>query len=217
MSDINVAALLVVALLGYLIGSIMFAIIISKFFFKKDIRTLGSGNAGMSNMMRIFGKKIGITTFIGDTLKGTAAVLLGRLLAEQLFAANDITILLSGFIGAFAVVIGHMFPLYFGFKGGKGVATGVGCVFGLYPPIAPFLLIIFYLVFKTTKMFSMGSIVATACLPVIQLVLNLVGVTQYETLGIVLSVILAGMVIFMHRQNIKRIVTGTEAKYKNEP
>ncbi len=214
MSEINLIALVVAAVAGYLLGSVMFAIIISKFVFKKDVRTLGSGNAGMSNMMRNFGKKIGIITFIGDTLKGTSAVLLGRLMAEKLFLANDITILLAGFIAAFAVVLGHMFPLYFGFKGGKGVATGVGCVFGLYPPIAPFLLIIFYVVFKTTKMFSMGSIIATICLPIIQIVLNAIGVAQYDYLGIALSAVLAAMVIVMHHQNIKRIVTGTEAKYK---
>ncbi len=213
MLEINFIAIIVSALIGYLIGSVMFAVIISKYKYGSDIRTMGSGNAGMSNMMRNFGKKAGIATFAGDMLKGTVSVVVANLVTTYLFNGNEITVLLATYIAAFANVIGHMFPIYFGFKGGKGVATGVGCVMGLYPPIAPVLLIIFYVVFKTSKMFSLGSIVATACFPLIQLLLNVLGLTDFSLLAILLSTVLSLMVIGMHYQNIKRLVTGTETKY----
>ncbi len=212
---INYLALIVAAVVGYLLGSVMFAVIISKYFYGSDIRTLGSGNAGMSNMMRNFGKKAGMVTFLGDTLKGAFSVALCTLLAAFAFNGDELTIMLSSYVAAYATVLGHMFPIYFGFKGGKGVATGVGCVMGLYLPVAPILLIIFYVVFKTSKMFSLGSIVATFCFPIIQLVLNAVGFTDFEPIAIVLSAVLSAMVIGMHYQNIKRIVTGTETKYKS--
>ncbi len=214
MTEVNILALIVSAVIGYLVGSIMFAIIISKYKYGTDIRTLGSGNAGMSNMMRNFGKKAGFATFAGDMLKGTFSVVVSASIAAYLFNANELTIMLSAYIAAFANLFGHMCPIYFGFKGGKGVATGVGSVMGLNPPLAPVLLIIFYVVFKVTRVFSLGSIVATLCFPVIQIVLNLLNITDYSLLTIILSAVLSAIVIGLHYQNIARIIKGTEAKYK---
>ncbi len=214
MSEVNIFALIVAALIGYFVGSIMFAVIISKHRYNTDIRTIGSGNAGMSNMMRNFGKKAGFATFAGDMLKGTFSVVISTLIVTHLLNANEITILLAGYLASFTNILGHMFPIYFGFKGGKGVATGVGCIMGLYPPIAPILLIIFYVVFKTSKMFSLGSIVAALCFPVILIVINLTNITQISLLEILLSAAISLMVVGMHHQNIIRIATGTEAKYK---
>ncbi len=198
---------------GYLLGSIMFAIVISTLKYKQDIRTLGSGNAGMSNMMRNFGKKAGIVTFVGDVLKGMTSVMLASFLAENLFMVDEFILLICGYLAAFAAVFGHMKPLYYNFKGGKGVATGLGCMLGLFVPLAPVLLIVFFIAFKTSRMFSVGSIAASLFAPVALLVLKVTGLVEFHWLDIVLTAILAGIIVFMHHENIKRILNGTETRY----
>ncbi len=199
--------------IGYLLGSIAFAVVISKFFFGKDIRKLGSGNAGMSNMMRNFGKKAGIATFIGDVVKGMGAVVISSQLAYQLFEQSDFMVMLVGYVGAFAAVLGHLFPIYYGFKGGKGVATGLGCMLGVYLPLAPILLIVFFIAFKTSRMFSVGSIVAALFAPVGLLAIKLSGLADLYALDIILTAALAAIIILMHHQNIRRILEGTETRY----
>ena len=120
------AALLLAAICGYLLGSVNPAIIIGRLIYKKDIRKLGSGNAGMTNVMRNFGKKSAALTLICDIAKGLIAVLLGRLLFILLAPASSLDY--GAYIGAVSAVAGHMFPVYFGFKGGKGVATVGGAI-----------------------------------------------------------------------------------------
>ncbi len=120
----DVMKLLLTLIIGYLLGSISTGVILSRVFGHKDIRNQGSGNSGTTNMLRVMGKKFALLTFAGDLLKGIIAVLIGKaLLGTQ---AGEI-------IGAFGAILGHNFPLYFGFKGGKGIATSFGCLLIVFP------------------------------------------------------------------------------------
>lgn len=121
----DVMKLLLTLVIGYLLGSISTGVILSRVFGHKDIRNQGSGNSGTTNMLRVMGKKFALLTFAGDLLKGIIAVLIGKaLLGTQ---AGEI-------VGAFGAILGHNFPLYFGFKGGKGIATSFGCLLIVFPP-----------------------------------------------------------------------------------
>ena len=120
----DVMKLLLTLVIGYLLGSISTGVILSRVFGHKDIRNQGSGNSGTTNMLRVMGKKFALLTFAGDLLKGIIAVLIGKaLLGTQ---AGEI-------VGAFGAILGHNFPLYFGFKGGKGIATSFGCLLIVFP------------------------------------------------------------------------------------
>ncbi|MEI3407150.1 MAG: glycerol-3-phosphate acyltransferase [Christensenellales bacterium] len=120
----DVMKLLLTLIIGYLLGSISTGVILSRVFGHKDIRNQGSGNSGTTNMLRVMGKKFALLTFAGDLLKGIIAVLIGKaLLGTQ---AGEI-------VGAFGAILGHNFPLYFGFKGGKGIATSFGCLLIVFP------------------------------------------------------------------------------------
>ncbi len=212
MADVNLLPIVMSVVISYLVGSIMFAVLISKGIYKQDIRTLGSKNAGMSNMMRNFGKKAGIGTFVGDLLKGTVAVVVSSQIGSA-FDGNELTVVLCTFLGALGAMFGHMFPLYFGFKGGKGVATGVGCVFGVNPVVAPILLIIFFIAFKSTGYFSVGSIAGTVAFPILHPLYSMLVGVQLLPVELFLSVVLSGIVVFMHRSNLVRLIKHTEPKY----
>ncbi len=209
----NLLSLGISILIGYFIGSVMFAVVISKHKFGKDIRTLGSGNAGMSNMMRNFGKKAGIATFVGDVIKGMVSVILSGIIAQYLFGVDEFYTMLAGYFGAFGAVLGHLFPVYYKFKGGKGVATGLGCMLGIFVPLAPVLLVVFFIAFKSSRMFSVGSIAASAFAPIALLVLKLAGIVDFHMLDVILTACLAIIIIGMHHENIGRIINGTETKY----
>lgn len=222
MMDVNKGLLLIAfsipAVAGYLLGSLNFAIVVSKLLYKKDIRTLGSGNAGMTNVLRNFDKKGAAMTLGGDVLKGILSVMVGNwvfmLLLPQLAPVY------GAYVGGICAILGHMFPVYFGFKGGKGVAVSGGVIIALQPLLALFLLVVFLLVVAVTKMVSLGSVLGIGLYPVVTL-LWAVFVTKTAVLySVVCSLIISLLVIWMHRQNIKRILAGTEYKFgqkkKNE-
>ncbi len=197
------------ALLGYLLGSVNSAVILSKLVYKKDIRLQGSGNAGMTNMQRIYGKKAALFTFLGDFCKGIVAVLLGRLLLGVFASAS-----LHGacIAGAFAV-IGHNWPLYFGFKGGKGVLTTFSVMIIIAPLPTLVAFGIFLITVILTKYVSLGSLLAAASLPVVVFFLGDVLCTQ-RGLGPVfyLSLFVAVLIIARHHANIRRLLKGKESK-----
>jgi acyl-phosphate glycerol 3-phosphate acyltransferase len=201
---------LLTAICGYLLGSINCAIIIGRLVFKKDIRTLGSRNAGMTNVMRCFGKKSAIFTLLGDIAKGILAVLLGRLLF-MLFVTGS-TAEYGAYIGAVSAVAGHMFPIYFGFKGGKGVATVGGAIIALNPIFAMVLLVILLVVIAVSKMVSLGSIIAVICFPIITLLWHLFVSADNPVFPTICTTVIAALVIWGHRENIKRIAAGKENK-----
>lgn len=203
-------ALVMSAAAGYLLGSINCAILISRLIYKQDVRELGSGNAGMTNVARNFGKKGAMLTLGVDVSKGILAVWAGRWLIMLL--CPGIETMYGAYIGGIFAILGHMFPLYFGFKGGKGVAVSGGVIIALQPLLAAILLLLFLIVTRISKMVSLGSIVAISMYPVATLAYMLILTKSGLVFSLICSAIVAGLVVVMHRSNIQRIIAGTENK-----
>lgn len=204
-------AYIIVGLVAYLIGSISFSVIISKKVAGFDIREKGSGNAGATNMLRSIGKKAAALTLLGDALKGVTAILFAVIVG--VIAKNTDKALLVQIAGI-AVVIGHTFPIFFEFKGGKGVATSLGVLLMTNWKIGLICLIFALVLMILSKMVSMGSVGAAILFPVLVLVLskNTNFIVSDGSGYFAYSVILAVIVAFNHRSNIKRILNGTENK-----
>ena len=192
------------AIVSYLIGSVNFSILLSKMLSGKDIRESGSGNAGATNMLRTYGKKMGVITLLLDVLKGIVVILLSRLVKN--IAGTDEIYPVISYIAGVCVILGHNFPLYFGFKGGKGVATAGGMVFMIDWRIALILLAIFAIIVLITKYVSLGSIAMAVFYPVFIFVF-------YKSLPLtLLSLIFTLIVVLAHRENIKKLINHTESK-----
>ena len=196
---------IIVAIVAYLIGSISFSIIISKKMAGFDVREKGSGNAGATNMLRSVGKKAAALTLLGDALKGVVAILFAMLVGAF---AKEIDNELLKYVAGIFVVIGHTFPIFFGFRGGKGVATSLGVILMLNWKIGLICLVFALLLMALTKMVSMGSVGAAILFPVLVLFVD----TNFTMGKLICSVLLAAFVAFNHRSNIKRILNGTENK-----
>ena len=204
---------IIIAIIAYLIGSINFSILISKKKAGYDIRQKGSGNAGTTNMLRNLGKKYAAITLICDVLKGVVAIVITIIVGNILGDTNKALLVQ---IAGVAVVIGHTFPIFFGFKGGKGVATSLGILLMTNWQLGLICLVFALVLMALTRVVSMGSIAAAILYPILTL---FVGGGHYivESSGLgngyfIYSVILAVIVIFNHRENIKRILSGTENK-----
>ena len=194
----DVMKLLLTLVVGYLLGSISTGVILSRAFGHKDIRSQGSGNSGTTNMLRVMGKKFALLTFAGDLLKGIIAVLIGKaLLGTQ---AGEI-------VGAFGAILGHNFPLYFGFKGGKGIATSFGCLLIVFPLQTLCAFGVFLLLVATTRYVSAGSLGAAVTLPYF-----IMFTTPCDPViwGSVIAICL--LAIWRHYPNIKRLMNHTESK-----
>lgn len=196
-----------IALLAYLFGSIPTGYLLVRIFRKQDIRTVGSGNIGATNVLRSGGKGLGAATFILDALKGSAAVGLGALLASQMptWPVRDVEALAALF-----AVLGHMYTPWLRFKGGKGVATGFG-VFLVAAPIAALAAItLFAIILFTTRYVSLASILGAAAFPVF---------AYYTVRGsrpaffIAVQIAVALLIIVKHHPNIRRLLTGTEHRF----
>ncbi len=198
-----------VAVIGYLLGSINTAVILSKIVYKQDIRTQGSGNAGMTNMNRVYGKKAALFTFLGDFCKGILAVLIGKLL---LGLAGFDTSYGACIAGIFAV-IGHNWPIYFGFKGGKGVLTSFSVLLIVVPIPTLIVFALFVILVAITRYVSLGSIVGAASLPVIVFFAGdyLLSVSGLSSV-FYLCTFVAALIIIRHHANIKRLIKGQESK-----
>ena len=205
----------VIAVICYLLGSFNFSIIVSKVLAKNDIRESGSGNAGATNMLRTYGKKFAALTMIGDVLKVAVAVVIAFAILDApfkfIFAIPDnnntafTEILYKEFAGFFCV-LGHIFPLYFKFKGGKGMAAATGMVILVDWRIALILFIIFVSVILISKWVSLGSIVIALFFPILIFAF-------YKNFTLVLvACLFTAIVLVAHRENIKRIFNGTENK-----
>ena len=200
---------------AYLLGSVDAGILISKFVYHDDVRKHGSGAAGMTNMLRTFGKKAAAMTAAVDVLKGVAAVCIGRWMFHLLPADAGVSPYLGVYLAAIFAVLGHLYPLYFGFKGGKGVLVAGGAILAIQPVLIPFLAVIFLACLLPTGMVSLGSITMAAAYPVLTLVYSLLrGLpTQDVVVCTVGAAIVGGMVIWMHRTNIQRIRDGKEYRF----
>lgn len=149
---------------AYIIGSVNFAIIFSGIIHSEDIRNKGSGNAGATNMLRVYGKKAGITVFICDFLKGIIAVLAAKVLVRYLGAPYE-TALFAGFFAQ----LGHIYPIFFGFRGGKGVATAAGAAFAIMPLTAVIMLAVFAVIAASSRIVTLASGVCAALYPLLAL------------------------------------------------
>jgi glycerol-3-phosphate acyltransferase PlsY len=199
----------IATILAYLIGSIPTAIIIGKVFYKIDIREEGSGNAGATNTIRVLGLKAGIPVLLIDIFKGWVAVFIAHFFHDGRTSFPDVIDL--EIILAIAAVIGHVLPLYAGFKGGKGIATLLGIGFALYPLSTFIAVVIFIVVLSISGYVSLGSIIASVTFPIVYIFV--LGNTEYLSL-IVLAVAVAIFVPITHRKNIKRLINGEETKFK---
>ena len=206
---------LAVAAEAYLLGSVDTGILVSKYLYHDDVRTHGSGAAGMTNMLRTFGKKAAALTAVGDVLKGVVAVCLGRWLFGHLPADAAVSPYLGVYLAAVLAVVGHSKPIYFGFKGGKGVLVAAGAILAVQPVLLPVLALIFLVCLVPTGMVSLGSITMAAAYPVLTLVYSLMrGLpTRDVVVCTVGAAIMGGMVIWMHRSNIQRIRDGKEYRF----
>ncbi len=199
--------ILIVVLTAYLLGSIPSSVWIGKIFYGIDVREHGSGNAGTTNTIRILGYKAGIPVFIIDALKGWFAVFLTKIVFGY-FPSIEMPEYMS-LIAAVAVVLGHIFPVFAGFRGGKGVATLLGVGFGLIPIPALIALGIFMLVLLCFGYVSLASITAAVTLPFITYFFVMPG----KLLLLLLTIAVAIFIPITHRQNIKRLLNGTENKF----
>lgn len=200
---------IVVAIIAYLIGSINFSVIFSKKMAGFDVREKGSGNAGTTNMLRSVGKKAAAITLICDILKGVVAILIAMFVAWA-FKVENAALLVQ--IAGIAVVLGHTFPIFFGFKGGKGVATSLGILIMSNWQIGLICLVFGVVLIALTRMVSLGSCAAAVLFPVLTLFINEHYIVSQGSSYLIYSIILAVIVLFNHRSNIKRILSGKENK-----
>lgn len=201
------ATYIVVAIIAYLLGSISFSVIISKKMAGFDVREKGSGNAGSTNVLRTVGKKAAALTLLCDCLKGVIALLIAYA-AGKIMKDLDGSLLVQ--LAGIFVVLGHTFPVFFKFKGGKGVATSLGVLLLTNWQIGLICLVFALVLMALTRFVSLGSVAAAILFPVLTIFIN----TNYLVPGnyIIFGVILAVLVIFNHRANVKRLLTGTENK-----
>lgn len=197
--------IIAIGLISYLIGSINSSILISKAVTGKDIRKCGSGNAGATNMLRTMGKKYAVITLIIDILKGVVALIIARLM--QGLGVEP----WAEYIAGVCVVLGHNFPVFFGFKGGKGVATSLGVVMMLDWKIGLAVLIIALAVMATTRYVSLGSIIAAVTFIVLQIAVMLIS-GNFNLIRFVCVMILGILLIVRHSANIVRLLNHTENK-----
>lgn len=199
------------SLIAYLLGSIPTAVWLGRAQFGIDIRDYGSGNAGATNTFRVLGKKAGSLVMAVDVFKGfTATALAGFLLDLNVNLTDNQFILCQLFFGILAVV-GHIFPLFAKFKGGKGVATLLGMVLAVNLPVALACLAIFVLVFLTTKYVSLGSILAALSFP-LMIMIPRINPDDPNPLVFVFGIVMFSVVVFTHQKNIRRLIKGNENK-----
>lgn len=205
---------ILIAIIAYAIGSINFSVIFSRKFAGFDVREKGSGNAGSTNMLRSVGKKAAALTLVCDILKGIVAIVIALIMGNVIKEFNGQSYLVQ--IAAVAVVIGHTFPIFFGFKGGKGVATSLGVLIMTNWQIGLICLAIAIIIMAITKMVSLGSCMAAIAFPLLTYfaanIFENAYIVKEGSSYFVYSIILAVIVLFNHRSNIKRIITGKENK-----
>lgn len=211
--------LLVLSLVGsYLLGSINGAVIISKTIAKKDVRDYGSGNAGMTNMMRVMGFVPGLLTFLVDVLKGSLTCLLAKFVVfPYIFESTGIEVFrpeYAAFYCGMFCLLGHIFPIFFGFKGGKGVATTLGLGFVCCWHVALSAFAVFLIVMAFSRIVSLSSILAGASIPVfaVAFMTDIAGVAGSKWVQVALITLIAANLVWMHRTNIVRLIKGEEKK-----
>lgn len=200
---INIASVVLVALIGYALGSLNFGIIISKLVYHDDVRTHGSGNAGTTNMLRTYGKGAALGTLLGDCLKAVVAIIIGWIILGRvgLGVGND-----GGYIAGFFAILGHVYPVYYKFKGGKGVITSAVTILMLEPTVFLVVFTFFVIIVAIWRYISLGSILSAAIYPMVVYLVNGPG------LAFIFALLIGIFVIYLHRTNIQRLLDGKENK-----
>lgn len=190
---------ILLAIIAYFIGNISFAYILGKIITNKDVRDYGSGNAGTTNAIRAFGKKIGALVFIGDVLKGVVAVILGKYFAGQTGA----------YIAGASAIIGHNWPVLLNFRGGKGVATTIGVMVFVNIYLTLICVVFGVVIILFTRTVSLGSILGMASAPIVAIIF----IRPFDFELLLFCLFVASMSIFRHKDNIKRLMKGNENKF----
>jgi glycerol-3-phosphate acyltransferase PlsY len=193
-----------VALIGYLLGSIPFGLVLGRFFKVEDLRTIGSGNIGATNALRTGNKKFAIAVLLGDGLKGVVAVLLAWLIAHKI--GGD-TWPHAPLIAGLAAIIGHIFPVWLKFKGGKGVATAAGIIMVLHWPTGLACLLVWLVAARLSRLSSLGAVMAAIHAPIYAMA-N--GAREYALPFMLIGLLL----LWTHRSNIRRMMSGEESTIK---
>lgn len=207
--------LIVIMMIGYLIGSVNLSIVLSKLMGKGDIRQHGSGNAGTTNTLRVLGKGPAALVLIFDICKAVIAILIARwLLNITNVESTDISYVLGNLLAALGAILGHNFPIYYGFKGGKGIATSLGALLMIEWQIGLVCLIFALVLMISSRMVSLGSICAALLYPVLVWVMGEAFGTEFKAkcIYVIFAICIASLAIFRHRSNIKRLLNGTENK-----
>ena len=204
---LNIGACVLAAIVAYLLGSISSAVIVSRGYAHDDVRKYGSKNAGMTNVLRTYGKLPALFTFLGDFVKGILAVLAGRLI----FSLLGVTDFDAGYLAGFFALLGHLYPIYFGFKGGKGVLTSLGIILVVNPLVLLILLIIFLPVLFITRIVSLVSVTGAVLYPFVTLIVDLC-LRKPVLFDFLFAVLFSLIVIWRHRSNIQRLLNGTERR-----
>lgn len=191
-----------VVLVSYLLGNFQTSYLIGKIFMKSDIREFGSGNAGTTNALRVYGVKAAVATLIFDAAKGLIAVVIGK------YFLGELGIYLSGV----SVILGHDWPVFFKFKGGKGIATTIGLALIISPLSAVICIVIGVSIIALTRYVSLGTTSAIALWPLVSFILMKTDLYALNYNFIIFAIILAAISIFKHRANIKRLAKGNELK-----
>lgn len=195
----TITKFIVIAIIGYLLGSVNTSLVVGKFY-SVDVRKHGSGNAGITNTYRTLGKSAALFVLVGDVLKGVLSCLLGYLIAGKTGAI----------VGGGFSIIGHNWPLYFGFKGGKGVLTSFAVMVFIDWKLAGIVFIVFLIIFLLTKYVSLSSIIGALALPITAILLN----RDLEV--VIFSVLLSLILIARHHSNIERLLKRTEPKFSRK-
>ncbi len=200
---------ILVSIIAYFIGSVSFAVIFSRKFAGFDVRDKGSKGAGATNVLRTAGAKIALLTLVCDILKGIIAIVVAIIIGK-IWTEIDMDIL--KYLAGFFAILGHTFPIFFEFRGGKGVATALGVLVTLNWKIGLICLIFGLIIIVITKMVSVGSILSAILYPILTIFM-----ADVEFGAVIISILIALFVIFNHRENLKRIKNGTENKlnFKN--
>lgn len=197
---------LIFGAVAYLLGSIPTAVWLGKAKYGTDVREHGSNNAGATNTFRVLGKKAGIVVLFVDIVKGFVAVSLPYLFEVGTWGSEEL--INVQLISALCAVLGHVLPIFAGFKGGKGVATSLGVVIGVHPPAAGIMIAIFLIVFIASQFVSLGAMMAACSFPLI-----LVFIFKVESIWLIaFSCLLSAAVVFAHKKNIKRLLAREENK-----
>ncbi|MBE6728874.1 MAG: glycerol-3-phosphate 1-O-acyltransferase PlsY [Ruminococcaceae bacterium] len=211
-----IALAVIAPVVSYLVGSISFAVIFTKLFSKTDVRDHGSGNAGTTNVLRVAGKTAGLLTFLCDALKGALCVLIGMFVYRFVFGAEATAIIMYGeYLCGIACMVGHAFPVWFGFKGGKCAATSVG-IFALCCPIAIVVGLAGYLInMLVTRIVSLSTLIATVLVVGFSIGINGFDANGYPDFIVIGLSLIGGIIVFWrHKDNILRLVKGEEKKLK---